>query len=57
MTFYDTYRKTNRYRGEMHVKHITSSIVLKVRNLKETLYFYEGILGLYPSSQRPQLDV
>lgn len=39
------------------MKHITSSIVLEVRNLKETLYFYEGILGLYPSSQRPQLDV
>ena len=32
-------------------------IVLKVKNLKETLYFYEGILGIRPSLERPQLDV
>ncbi|KEK24264.1 VOC family protein [Bacillus gaemokensis] len=36
---------------------ITNCIVLEVRNLKETLYFYEGILGLKPSGQRPQLNV
>ncbi|WP_243526070.1 VOC family protein [Bacillus pseudomycoides] len=36
---------------------ITSCIVLEVRNLKETLYFYEGILGLQPSRHRPQLHV
>ncbi|MBH0348162.1 lactoylglutathione lyase [Bacillus thuringiensis] len=32
-------------------------IVLEVKNLKETLYFYEGILGIKPSLERPQLDV
>ncbi|OFD84010.1 hypothetical protein BWGOE8_07960 [Bacillus mycoides] len=32
-------------------------IVLEVKNLKETLYFYEGILGIIPSSERPQLDI
>ena len=32
-------------------------IVLEVKNLKETLYFYEGILGITPSSERPQLDI
>ncbi|GMR67674.1 VOC family protein [Bacillus sp. MN7755] len=32
-------------------------IVLKVKNLKETLYFYEGILGIKPSLERPQSDV
>ncbi|MDM5187244.1 lactoylglutathione lyase [Bacillus sp. DX4.1] len=36
---------------------IKNSIVLEVRNLKETLYFYEGVLGLEPSRKRPQLDV
>ncbi|PFK47780.1 lactoylglutathione lyase [Bacillus cereus] len=36
---------------------ITNSIVLEVRNLKETLYFYEGILGIKPSKHRPQLHV
>ncbi|WP_410984720.1 VOC family protein [Bacillus cereus] len=36
---------------------ITNSIVLEVRNLKETLYFYEGILGFKPSRHRPQLHV
>ncbi|WP_459500389.1 VOC family protein [Bacillus sp. C1] len=36
---------------------ITNCIELKVRNLKETLYFYEGILGLQPSIHRPQLHV
>ncbi|MEY8350103.1 VOC family protein [Bacillus cereus] len=36
---------------------ITNRIVLEVRNLKETLYFYEGMLGLKPSRHRPQLHV
>lgn len=43
-------------RGE-YVDNIKNSIVLEVRNLKETLYFYEGVLGLEPSMKRPQLDV
>ncbi|WP_020061013.1 VOC family protein [Bacillus sp. 123MFChir2] len=33
------------------------SVVLEVRDLKKTLYFYEGILGFRPSRERPQLDV
>ncbi|MGG2016588.1 lactoylglutathione lyase [Bacillus sp. S10(2024)] len=33
------------------------SVVLEVRDLKKTLYFYEGILGFRPSIERPQLDV
>lgn len=33
------------------------SVVLEVRDLKKTLYFYEGILGFRPSKERPQLDV
>ncbi|WP_415782896.1 lactoylglutathione lyase [Bacillus manliponensis] len=32
-------------------------INLHISNLKETLYFYEGILGFQPSKQRPQLHV
>lgn len=36
---------------------ITNNIVLEVRNLKETLYFYEGVLGFKPSRHRPQLHV
>ncbi|EEL52008.1 MULTISPECIES: VOC family protein [Bacillus cereus group] len=36
---------------------ITNRIVLEVRNLKETLYFYEGVLGIKPSKHRPQLHV
>ncbi|MCI0767977.1 VOC family protein [Bacillus sp. TL12] len=36
---------------------ITNSIVLEVKNLKDTLYFYEGILGIKPSKHRPQLHV
>ncbi|PEA54415.1 lactoylglutathione lyase [Bacillus pseudomycoides] len=32
-------------------------VVLEVRDLKKTLYFYEGILGFRPSKERPQLDV
>ncbi|CAI8706528.1 Lactoylglutathione lyase [Bacillus pseudomycoides] len=41
----------------MYVETITNCIVLEVRNLKETLYFYEGILGFQPSRHRPQLHV
>lgn len=36
---------------------ITTCIVLESKNLKETLYFYEGILGFKPSKERPQLHV
>ncbi|QWU43734.1 VOC family protein [Bacillus sp. NP247] len=36
---------------------ITTCIVLESKNLKETLYFYEGILGFKPSKERPQLRV
>ncbi|TCW51443.1 catechol 2,3-dioxygenase-like lactoylglutathione lyase family enzyme [Bacillus thuringiensis] len=36
---------------------VKNLIVLEVKNLKETLYFYEGILGITPNSERPQLDV
>lgn len=36
---------------------IKNSIILEVRNLKETLYFYEGILGFQFSKDRPQLAV
>lgn len=36
---------------------VEQCIVLEVKNLKETLYFYEGILGIRPSLERPQLDV
>ena len=33
------------------------SVVLEVKDLKKTLYFYEGILGFRPSIERTQLDV
>lgn len=36
---------------------ITTSVVLESKNLKETLYFYEGILGFKPSKERPQIRV
>ncbi|ANC17959.1 MULTISPECIES: VOC family protein [Bacillus] len=36
---------------------VEQCIVLEVKNLKETLYFYEGVLGIKPSLERPQLDV
>ncbi|PEF56547.1 lactoylglutathione lyase [Bacillus cereus] len=41
----------------MNVETVKQFIVLEVKNLKETLYFYEGILGIKPSLERPQLDV
>ncbi len=41
----------------MNVETVKQFIVLEVKNLKETLYFYEGILGITPSSERPQLDI
>lgn len=41
----------------MNVETVKHLIVLEVKNLKETLYFYEGILGIKPSLERPQLDV
>ncbi|KAA0823277.1 lactoylglutathione lyase [Bacillus sp. AY2-1] len=41
----------------MNVENVKNLIVLEVKNLKETLYFYEGILGITPSSLRPQLDI
>ncbi|OTX87029.1 lactoylglutathione lyase [Bacillus wiedmannii] len=41
----------------MNVENVKNLIVLEVKNLKETLYFYEGILGITPSSERPQLDI
>jgi len=49
---YDTYKKVIGT-GGMNVE---QCIVLEVKNLKETLYFYEGILGIKPSLERPQLD-
>ncbi|MBG9525745.1 lactoylglutathione lyase [Bacillus thuringiensis] len=36
---------------------VEQCIILEVKNLKETLYFYEGILGIRPSLERPPLDV
>lgn len=36
---------------------VVHSVLLEVRDLKKTLYFYEGILGFEPSRQRPQLDL
>ncbi|KFM99096.1 lactoylglutathione lyase [Bacillus clarus] len=36
---------------------MTNCVVLESSSLKETLYFYEGILGLKPSVERPQLHV
>ncbi|ARP56245.1 lactoylglutathione lyase [Bacillus thuringiensis] len=41
----------------MNVENVKNLIVLEVKNLKEALYFYEGILGIKPSLERPQLDV
>lgn len=49
--------KRKAYRRERAVEEIMNAVLLEVRNLKDTLYFYEGILGLKPSSERPQLDV
>ena len=51
-----THIKSNRY-GGMNVENVKQFIVLEVKNLKETLYFYEGILGIKPSLERPQLDI
>ncbi|KAA0762146.1 VOC family protein [Bacillus sp. SH5-2] len=56
MSIYDTYKKVIST-GGMNVENVKNLIVLEVKNLKETLYFYEGILGITPSSERPQLDV
>ncbi|MBE5108494.1 VOC family protein [Bacillus thuringiensis] len=53
---YDTYRKVIGT-GGMNVETVKQFIVLEVKNLKETLYFYEGILGIRPSLERPQLDI
>ncbi|HHY2676949.1 VOC family protein [Bacillus toyonensis] len=53
---YDTYKKVIST-GGMNVENVKNFIVLEVKNLKETLYFYEGILGISPSSERPQLDI
>ncbi|MRR40421.1 lactoylglutathione lyase, partial [Bacillus anthracis] len=50
---YDTYKKVIGT-GGMNVE---QCIVLEVKNLKETLYFYEGILGIKPSLERPQIEV
>ncbi|MED2981590.1 lactoylglutathione lyase [Bacillus thuringiensis] len=56
MSIYDTYKKVIST-GGMNVENVKNLIVLEVKNLKETLYFYEGILGIKPSLERPQLDV
>ncbi|WP_052733433.1 VOC family protein [Bacillus cereus] len=56
MSIYDTYKKVIGT-GGMNVETVKQFIVLEVKNLKETLYFYEGILGIIPSSERPQLDI
>ncbi|HDR7718415.1 VOC family protein [Bacillus albus] len=56
MSIYDTYKKVIGT-GGMNVETVKQFIVLEVKNLKETLYFYEGILGITPSSERPQLDI
>ncbi|HFJ9319443.1 VOC family protein [Bacillus cereus group sp. BceL035] len=56
MSIYDTYKKVIST-GGMNVETVKQFIVLEVKNLKETLYFYEGILGITPSSERPQLDI
>ena len=55
MSIYDTYKKvigTGNECGDCETIHCIGS-----ENLKETLYFYEGILGIKPSLERPQLDV
>ena len=36
----------------MNVETVKQFIVLEVKNLKETLYFYEGILGIKPSLEK-----
>ncbi|MCC2378871.1 VOC family protein [Bacillus wiedmannii] len=56
MSIYDTYKKVIGT-GGMNVETVKQFIVLEVKNLKETLYFYEGILGIKPSLERPQSDV
>ncbi|MES5942411.1 MULTISPECIES: VOC family protein [unclassified Bacillus cereus group] len=56
MSIYDTYKKVIGT-GGMNVETVKQFIVLEVKNLKETLYFYEGILGIKPSLERPQIDV
>lgn len=56
MSIYDTYKKVIST-GGMNVENVKNLIVLEVKNLKETLYFYEGILGIKPSLERHQLDV
>ncbi|MED2882420.1 VOC family protein [Bacillus wiedmannii] len=56
MSIYDTYKKVIST-GGMNVENVKNLSVLEVKNLKETLYFYEGILGITPSSERPQLDI
>ncbi|EEM30378.1 MULTISPECIES: VOC family protein [Bacillus] len=56
MSIYDTYKKVIST-GGMNVENVKNLIVLEVKNLKEALYFYEGILGIKPSLERPQLDV
>ncbi|PFY77232.1 VOC family protein [Bacillus wiedmannii] len=56
MSIYDTYKKVIST-GGMNVENVKNLIVLEVKNLRETLYFYEGILGITPSSERPQLDI
>lgn len=55
MSIYDTYKKVIGT-GGMNVETVKQFIVLEVKKLKETLYFYEGILGIKPSLERPQLD-
>jgi catechol 2,3-dioxygenase-like lactoylglutathione lyase family enzyme len=44
-------------KGGWIVDKVVHSVLLEVRDLKKTLYFYEGILGFKPSRQRPQLDL
>ncbi|MFM2564429.1 VOC family protein [Bacillus sp. GX] len=56
MSIYDTYKKVIGT-GGINMETVKQFIVLEVKNLKETLYFYEGILGITPSSERPQLDI
>ena len=44
---YDSYRKLIEA-GGVRMEGVTTCIVLESKNLKETLYFYEGILGFKP---------
>lgn len=39
------------------MERIAQFVELQISNLKETLYFYEGILGFRPSKHRPELHV